>query len=103
MATLNQLNDWVPPYARRLAQDGVGVSGPFLLRTVRVTGDGTNNGLVTLYDGRDTGGEILDQVRVTANDVSTIHYPDGLKCKNGVYVDLTDVNQVVIFGYPLEP
>jgi len=79
--------------------DGVLASSAFLLRKIAVVGDGANNGVVDVYDGLDTSSKLVCRLRGTANDTYGIDFGDGRQMENGVYVDLTNVDYVMLIGH----
>lgn len=86
-----------------LTADGPGPRSHFLLMGIVVTGDGTNSGLVSVQKGIDSGGEVLLQVRVTANETQQLSFPSGIHMVEGLYLDLTTVDSVLVYGYLTNP
>ena len=83
--------------------DGIVLKSDFLLTKVLITGDGQNSGIALAYAGVDTGGEKKLTLRVTANKSELIDLIPGIVFKDGVYVDLTTIDDVVFMGYVLKP
>jgi len=78
--------------------DGVMLSTDFLLESVYLVGDGTNKGLVKVYEGLDTDGKLFAALRVTADAVSSISFGDGRIVAAGAYIDVTTVGYVIFVG-----
>jgi hypothetical protein len=66
-------------------QAAAGVAG-YAGFTVRETAGAA--AIVRIYDGTTTSGVLLDQVTLAANGEARAHYPGGIRCPGGIFVDI---------------
>jgi len=78
------------------------LNSPLELAQVVLVGGSTASGTISLYNGRDTSGEKLFTVIVSAEGVTSINYPDGLILNQGLYVELdSNVSGVQVIWRPV--
>ena len=83
----------------RLTADGVGYAGACFLVGFTITGDGTNAGVVLIYDHASAAsGTVVGEGRFASTAMGSVMLPGpGRWCESGLFVDLTTCTVVVYY------
>ena len=77
--------------------DAIIDSGTGYYYGARVTGDATNPARVIVYDGTDTNGTIIDELRCVASESEGDQFMHPVRILVGIYLDVTTVGRVVVW------
>ena len=83
----------------RLTADGVIYAGPCHLVGFTITGDGTNAGVLLIYDHASAAsGTVVGEGRIAGTGMASVMLPGpGRWCENGLYCDLTTATIIVYY------
>jgi len=73
------------------------------LKSIILTGDGTNATYADIYDGDSTSDPQVARLRVSATDSKKFTWPDGLDLERGLYISFeTNLKFVTVEAVPVK-